>query len=495
MAGIIGALDLKETRIPILIPFAATSAFAVFQLYLGCDPLIMLMSMTAILITFLPFHFNGRDLYSLCAMVVGLRYVGVALIIKTLYLQPLQTHLYDPTATYAWMVVLMSVYTGVFMLARHFDRGGEIISFPTDARGLRRLSVASFCIGAAALLFIGSKTSTGTHESAGGALIIAANLQALLILAIIAEASRSLEVSRGRNLFSPFLILMLVFSFFVISALNMRGAFLSCAIGLVLVGFIYKALKLRYIAIGLVFIAFFLNFVTPVILYCRFQKQLPALQFIEYSRDTAFKAATDPAFLAYVKTVVNAQSGTAGGGEYDYFGDHSGVGNRLSFVALFDTVYNANKGLVPVGINSVWQSIDGAAPGFLGFIKRPESLGDWLGWQTGLVAEGGEPFINFGLPMEGYTSWGWIGAIIYPFLFIFPFIWAFTRISSFRLPLPTSIFIFTEIQAGLIEQTSDSYINGITRGVPIMFGALFALHWLFFRNAVRADAIAAPAES
>jgi hypothetical protein len=428
-------------------------------------------------------------------MVVGLRYVGVALIIKTFDLQPLQTHLFDPTASYWWMVVLMSVYTAVFMLARHFDRGVEIISFPTDAGSLRRLAVISFCLGTAALLFIGSKTSTGAHEAAGGALIVASSLQSLLILAIIAEASRNLEASGGRNILSGFLAFMIAFAFLAISALNGRGSFLACAIGLVLVGFIYRAIKLRYVIAGLAFIAFFLNFVTPVILYVRSQRQLPALQFIEYTRDTAFKAATDPAFLAYVKTVTNAKSGSIDDVEYDYFGDRSNVGNRLSYVALFDSVYNQNKGLVPLGMKSVWQSLDGVAPGFLGFIKRPESLGDWLGWQTGLVPEGAEPFINFGLPMEGYTSWGWIGAVSYPFLFIFPFLWVFTKIASFRLPLPTSIFIFTEIQVSMLETTSDGFMGGITRAAPILFGTLFALHWIFFRNTARVDAIAAPAES
>ncbi len=38
-------------------------------------------------------------------------------------------------------------------------------------------------------------------------------------------------------------------------------------------------------------------------------------------------------------------------------------------------------------------------------------------------------------------------------------------------------------------------MNGVTRGVPVLFAALFALHWIFFRNAVRAEQIAAPAES
>ena len=496
LASIIGSLDLRETRIPIVIPFAVTSVFAIVQLFLGCDPLVMLLSMAAILVTFLPFHFNGRDLYSLFAMLVGLRYVGVALIIKTLDRQPLQTNLFDPLATYAWMVVLMSVYTAVFMLARRFDRGAEIISFPTDAGNLRRLAVISFCLGGAALLFIESKGSGDEgHAGAGVAFMVAATLQSLLILAIIAEASRNLEMSRGRNLFSSFLAFMLVVAFLAASALNARGSFLSCLIGLLLIGFIYKAIKPQYIVSGLLFIAFFLNFVSPVILYVRSQRQLPVLQFIEYTRDTAVRAATDPPFLAYLKTVTNAKSISAEAGEYDYYGDRSNVQNRLSFVALFDSIYNQDKGLVPLGMKTIWQSIDGVAPGFLGFIKRPESLGDWLGWETGLVAEGNEPFINFGLPMEGYTSWGWIGAIVYPFLFVFPFLWVFSKIASFRQPLPTSIFIFTEIQAGLIESTSDGFMNGATRGAPVLFAALFALYWIFFRGAAREEQIAAPAES
>ena len=107
LASFIGSVDLRETRVSIVIPFVMFGALEVIQLFLGSDPLVVLFSMVGILVTFLPLHFNGRDLYSICAMSFGIRYLGAALILKTLYRQPLQSHLFAPFVSHAWVMVLM----------------------------------------------------------------------------------------------------------------------------------------------------------------------------------------------------------------------------------------------------------------------------------------------------------------------------------------------------------------------------------------------------
>ncbi len=479
MASFIGSIDLRQTRVPIVIPFVVTGVFEVIQLFLGSDPFIVLFSMIGILVTFLPLHFNGRDLYSICAMLFGIRYLGAALILKTFYRQPLQSHLFAPFASHAWVMVLMVVFTAIIILVRRLDRGVDTFAFPNDPRSLRRLALVSFCLGAGALVVVTHKAAEGSASSLGAVGIIATVLQNFLFLAFAAEAARSLEVSRGRNLFSPFLIGMSIVSFLAISALNARGMFLNCVTAIVLVGFMYKAIRWRYVVVGLIFVTFFASFMTPLILYTRFQRGLPIPKFIEYTMETAYKAATDSGFRKYMKDVAEGKSEDINDVEYDYFGDRSNVGNRLSFIALFDSVYQASKGAVPIGIRSFRQSMTGVMPGFMGFDKNPESLGDWLGWQVGLLEAGEQPFINFGLPMEGYASWGWIGIIIYPFLFFFPYLWVFTKIASFRLAVPVSIFVFTSIQL-MVETTSDGYMNGITRTAVAMAAFLYVLRYLLF---------------
>ena len=457
MASFIGSIDLRETRVPFIIPFAVTSAFEIAQLFLGADPFIVLLSMAGILVTLVPLCINGRDLYSICTLLFGVRYLGAALILKTLYQQPLQSHLYAPLISHFGVFLILVTVTAAAMLVRNLDRGVDTFAFPNDPGSLRRLSILCFCIGGTLLGLSASTASgtAGTGNGVGAIGIVASSLQFLLILAFVAEALRSLEVSGGRSLFSPFLIGMTILTFLAVSALNARGFFLNCLIGIVLVGFIYRALNWKYVVFGLLFVALFTNFITPVILYTRGQKGMALSQFVQYSLETGYKAATDPSFLKYVKNIEDASSQNINDVEYDYYGDRSNIGNRLSFIGLFDTVYQANKGAVPLGVKSFKQSLTSVLPGFLGLPKNPESLGDWLGWQVGLVPAGLQPFINYGLPMEGYSSWGWIGAIAYVFVFFFPFLWVFSKIASFRLVVPVSIFIFCAIQTTMIEGTSD----------------------------------------
>lgn len=495
MASFIGSIDLRETRVPFVIPLAVTSALEIAQLFLGADPFVVLLSMAGILVTFLPLCINGRDLYSICAMVFGLRYFGAALILKTLYLQPLQSHLFAPLISHFGVFLILVTATATILLVRSLDRGIDTFAFPNDPSSLRRLSICCFCVGA---LFLGlsansSSGAAGTGNGVGAIGIAASALQYLLILAFVAEASRSLEVTDGRSLFSPFLIGMMFITFVAVSALNARGFFLNCLIGVVLVGFIYKAINWKYVVFGLIFIALFTNFITPVILYTRAQKGMALTQFVQFSLETGYKAATNPSFLKYVKSIEDASSQNINDVEYDYYGDRSNIGNRLSFIGLFDTVYQANQGTVPLGFKSFLQSLRGVAPGFLGLPKNPESLGDWLGWEVGLVPPGMQPFINFGLPMEGYTSWGWIGVIAYQFIFLFLLLFIFSKIASFRLVVPVSIFVFSAVQTSMIETTSDGLLNLMTRNTVILTSFFIVLHFLFFRGRVRTDVTPASA--
>lgn len=497
MASFIGSIDLRETRVPFVIPLAVTGALEIVQLFLGADPFVVLLSMAGILVAFLPLCLNGRDLYSIAAMVFGLRYLGAALILKTLYLQPLQSHLFAPLISYFGVFLIMVTATSTILLVRSLDRGIDTFAFPNDPGSLRRLSICCFCVGAVFLsIFAGSASGTaGTGNGIGGIGIVAAALQYLLILAFIAEALRSLEVSDGRSLFSPFLIGMMITTFLAVSALNARGFFLNCLIGVVLVGFIYRAITWKYVAFGLAFIVLFTNFVTPVVLYTRAQKGMALTQFIQYSLETGYKAATNPSFLKYVKSIEDAKSQDISDVEYDYYGDRSNIGNRLSFIGLFDTVYQACQGTVPLGVLSFLQSLRGVAPGFLGLPKNPESLGDWLGWEVGLVPPGMQPFINYGLPMEGYTSWGWVGLLGYQFVFLFFLLWIFSKLASFRLVVPVSIFVFCVVQTSMIESTSDGLMNLMTRNSVILAIFFLVLHFLFFRGGARTDAARASVQT
>jgi hypothetical protein len=122
-------------------------------------------------------------------------------------------------------------------------------------------------------------------------------------------------------------------------------------------------------------------------------------------------------------------------------------------------------------------------------------MGDWLAWRVGMLDQGMAVFINFGLPMEGLATWGWIGAVSYPFIFIFPWLFLNTKIASFRRIDPASIFIFALIQHDLVEQNSDSLMSGLFKGIPLLFCFVFAIRFLFFFDRPGVGAKGAPVEA
>lgn len=490
MANYIGSIDLKQTRVSIVIPFGVTCVFEAIQLYLGADPFIVFMSAAAITITFIPLYIFGRDLYAMFSIVFSVRYIGAALVIKTLYGQPLQSNLLDPIASYAWALLFMVITTSIMLTARYFDPGKTLFPFPNDLKSLRRLGIISFAIGTLGYAIVGGTDSNGT-ASAGGFIIIMSSLSSLCNFGLIAEAAYAIEKSGKRSLFSPLLVAMLGATFLVVIALNARGAFLNGVIALGTIAFIYRVINFRYIVIGAVFLAFFTYFLSPLTLYLRMQR-MPKLQFIQLAMNTAVKATFDSSFrkMIYDTAKYTTLEDIKDEPPYDYYGDRSNVGNRLSFIGLLDAVYNGTKTRKQVGITELRRSLSDVMPGFLGYVKEETNLGDWMGWQTGILQPPFITYINFGLPMEGLATWGWPGFIAYPIIFILPVLLAFGRLSSFRVPLPLSIYLFTILQTGMIEYLSNGFMVALTRELPVLLITLSGIYFVFFRSSSRPHPLA-----
>ncbi len=485
MANVIGAIDIKSTRVSIVYPFLALAPFAIAQLFLGCDPLILFLCFAAILITFIPLHCNGRDLYSMFAILFGLKYVLAALIAKTFYLQPLQSNLFDPLPVFEMSLLLMIVVTAIAMVARGFDPGKTLFPFPTDAAGLRRLGLITFSIGFVAMVVLGLSGHNDGGGSAGILAIMTVNLGGLCFLGIAAEGSSAIEKSNGKSLFSPLLMAMLTLVLATVIALNLRGYFLTAIICIVVVAFIYRLVKPAYLIVAALIAAFFLTFLSPMTLYLRNQRNMGIAGFVSLAGETAFKMATNPSFYKTVTTYAKSAHlmNVFEEDSFDYFGDRSNVMNRITFIGLLDAVNQNAKTRTPLQFKPLAIAVKANVPTFLGNKKENFGLGDWLNWQMGMETPDYSAFLNFGLPMEGLASWGLLGLMIYPIVFITPVLLLFSRISSFRNPLPVGIYLLADLQISLTEGTSDTLMSDVIRGAPIACGILFAIYWFFFRRA------------
>ncbi|WP_026606525.1 hypothetical protein [Methylocapsa acidiphila] len=466
-------IDLTDTKVPIGIPLAAIFVFGVVQLALGTDPLIMALCAISIAAPLLPLHLYGRDLYSMIGIMFSLRYVGVALIAKTFLGQTLESHLFDAYTAFGLTALLMCVITALLLIARALDASKVLFDFSMDLPSLRRLALVCFAIGAPAEIVAGVGMQ-GVGETSSGAIFpLAASIGDLLYLGLIAEAIHGIKKSEGRSFLGLPLAAMALFVLMMALAFNRREFFLSSLIGVIATAFIYRALRLRHIVLGLAFAAFFMSFMTPITLYLRTQREgMDKVQFMMLAKDTVVRAITEPGYFDLISETVENSSiaDIKSDSLYDYYQNNSNVLNRLSFIALLDSIAYPAKSRNPIGMEDITHALGNNAPGFLGFEKTSSlyGMGDWLNWHMDIGHIGQISFLIFGLPMEGLVSWGIIGFVAYPFIFLLPIVLVSGRISSLRLPLPTSIFIFASLQHGLVEATSDGFISMITRGLPVL---------------------------
>lgn len=496
--SILSSATAADMRVSLAIPLAGIGVFSAAQLWLGTSPAIVAMAGIATAVPLLPLWLYGRSLYALLGIDCSLRYTGVALAAKTFYGQTLESNLFNPYATYGLTLLFMVVVTAILIIVRKLDHGKTLFPFPMDPRSLRRLSVVCGCIGIASQIAMASSKTLENGAFNGGAMLnIGANLQGLFYLGLIAEASYAISISNGRGFVTPRLALMLFLATIMVIILNVRGMIVDCLIAIGTVAFLYNSLRVRHILIGLAAGVFFISFFTPVTLYLRMAKEgLSRFQFMELAGNTIVKAATDPVFFKLISnTVKSGLEDPKGLAPYDYYGDRANVLNRMSYVGLVDAVYNGTRNREPIGMPALNQTFARVAPGFLGYDKQVSAygMGDWLCWQTDLLEPGTVTFMIFNLPMEGLAVWGLAGFILYPFIFMLPVLYICCCLSSFRLALPVSIFLFSNIQSMMFESSSDGFLGWLTRYLPLTLSSLFILYKVLNSRARQARSLAAGA--
>lgn len=475
--------------VSLVIPLTAVGGLSIAQLLLGTSPAIVVMCVVAVILPFLILGLYGRDLYGLLGISFSIKYVGFALAAKTFYGQNLESHLREPYAAYGLTLLIMLSVTAMLIAARALDSSKNFFSFPLDLVSLRRLSVICICAGIAGNAFVASSTlDMGDAASGGAARVLGGAFREFYYLGLIAETFYAVTKTGGRSFVTVRLVFLFLLLAIISVSFNERGGLVTGLIGVVTVAFMYNTINFRHVFIGILACSFFMFIFTPITIYLRLQRTgLNIIEFTELAGDTIFKAATD---LEFFKLILDTHKGAFQNWNdtvpYDYYGIRSEALERLSFVSLVDAVYDGTKTREPLGMQAVDQMLARNAPGFLGYNKDISYYGpgDWLSWETGLSEPGSISFTVFGLPMEGLASWGVTGVIVYPFIFMLPVIYICGRLSSFRLPLPLSIFLFVIIQHFFLEATSDGFLSWVLRNLPVLLLCLFVLHYILRSRAV-----------
>lgn len=454
---------------------------AVLQLAFGADLLVLALGLSSVVIGFYPVLFVGRDLYTLLAALFCFRYTGGALIAKTLYGQPLDLYLLAPTESYALANVLMIVVVAVFLLARRLDKGLTIIPALASVEELRKVGAIAFAVGISAGLVAGANLVRDSSVAATGAVhVISGALMNLVFLGYSAELLHTITVSNRRKVISGRLVLMLLLATGLALFLNVRALVVNGGVCIFVCAFLLRAIRLKHLLGGGLLFLIFTAYLSPIALELRTLKEgKSASQYASDVADVVSKTLTDSAYVASIRARDNyRQRYDSGTPQYDYFSDNSNIANRLSFVALLDTVYYQTLTAGQIGWRGFEEVYARVVPSFLAAKEeRLFGYGDWLSWELGLIETGRVAYFSFPLPMEGLALFGLTGLVLFPVLFMTPVLLIAGRIASFRFATAPSLFLVSALHWELVEGASDTYISLVLRVLPILVGPALALFW------------------
>ena len=467
------------TRVVVLLVIAAG---LLAQLALGTDPILVAFCGLALVVGFFPALVFRPDLYGVLAAFFAIRYVGAALITKTWLMQPLDQYLNAPVAAYGLSCLLMFVVVGVILTVRALDRGTTLFALPENAEAVRLLGLVAFVIGVTAYVASGIIVSRESDEAATGLYVLVVILGGIHLLGFVAEILYCALTNRGP--FSLRLVVMLVVMFAIAMFLNARSVMFDGVIAIAVSGIVYRVIRARHL-VGLTVAAVLASqIVTPITMELRRVKEgKSASEFASAAGEVIAKAVSEPDYVGILR-VRQAQESRVDNplDLYDYYGDPTNVMNRFSYVALVDAVYFRAERQVPLGLSALDEVYSRVVPGFLvNKEPKPYGYGDWLSWELGIFQPPLKTFTNFGLPMEGYAVAGTLGFVLFPTLVLFPILLVLSRVSSLRVPYPSSLLLFGAVQWPIVEGTSDVFFVMLTRQIPILLVGLKMTEILVYR--------------
>ncbi|MCA1550700.1 hypothetical protein I6F36_28110 [Bradyrhizobium sp. BRP19] len=399
---------------------------------------------------------------------------------KTFYLQALDENLVYPFEAYFLTLCILSAETVVIFVVRFFDRGKSLVSLGKGSSGI--LSVKNLTLGLGVVAYIGlaAVKPTSAQTAGTGFFVLFSALAKIFVLGLVMQTRDGAKHFGTNGFITVGLVAAIGFEFIVSLVLNYREGLLSALIGVVLAAYYCRAIRPRHVIVSVLFVSLFGLLISPITLYLRVKKEnVPIAEFAELALATTARAIVDPEFLQSLSSYNDSRLKRDNITGYDYYRlqSRSNVLNRLSYVALVDWAYAGMAGRSPLGIRVFEESLQRVTPSFIWQDKKAMNygIGDFIAWNTGQLPMGNAAFLNYSLAMEGFASYGFAGLVAYPFLFMFPLLFALSRISSFRNISVVSVFFFAIYQHSFVESTTEVILAELTRTIPFFFLILLVL--------------------
>jgi len=400
--------------------------------------------------------------------------VIVALVAKTILLQPLDSHLYAPLESFAVLAAGSMVFLSALVVSLTIPVGRPVFRSITDLRVLRSLSNSAFSLGT--LFWFLNRLFQDPAGSGFGGVAVFWNL---VLMAVIARTAVVLQRSDGKRSIDTRLLLILVacVAMGLIDnsktevALPVVAYFATCV-------FYRGGVTRRQVAAGAVGLALMATVIGPMIHTFR----VLGIQDMPWRQRVALieRGVQEAVATRDVTRYQQLASGEFVGGYYNYFGDGSGqmlLGRYASVQQIDPVIASVNRrGLV--GGDVVWPTFLRLLPSFI-YPNKPRDVEAYrLLVQLGLIDPEGGRYPTVPLLAQTYAAYGVVGLFLIPFLTFLGLLLALKKLGCTLYRNVFAIFFFCAFsvvyanQGGLAE-----YAGSVLRNFPL----LAAILWLSIR--------------
>lgn len=444
-----------DFRRPILLSLPVLAVVCFLLIALGSNFSVVLVAALCVLAGFLCVSFLGWfNVGAIVVLAVAVRHVDLAMILKVLHLQPLDSNLHYPFLSFVVAFVgLMSLATAC-LLANLIPTRVRLLPQVNQPRSLFLIGICASAIGIAAYLVAFGRIDAIASGAQAGGTTYEAFFSHFILLGIIAFTAHTIMISKGERIIGIANSLMIAFVFASAFAANSRAGLI---LPIVAVGFTVIAFRARIRAVHVMAVVFaglaYTFILSPAILEARATRSSQGI--VERVIHTIEIAVSKPLTLA------SRNQRTAGSSNLQYFGYSDVELERLAQIQHTDFfVAQVQSHGSPIGLDGFWASLRNVLPSVIAGNKDTSiSGGSYLRCQFGwwVECEAGRrstaPIIS-----ASYAMAGWSGVILLPFLCALPiFVLMRLQAPSFHMSI-WGAFLVTRGVTALSEANVDAYL-------------------------------------
>jgi len=406
--------------------------------------------------------------------------VTVALVAKTVLLQPLDSNLYAPLASYLVLAAGSAELLVALVVSLILPVGKPVFRRVNDPRLLRFLSTSTFVLGT--LFWFLARLFQDPGGSGFGGITVFWNL---LLMSVIARTAMVIERSDGRRSIDATLVMVLlacvamglidnskarvalpIVAYFATTVFYNGGVTprqcVAGAFGVVLMVAVIGPMIHAYRALGIV--------------------DLPWRQRVGVMERGVKDALTHGNVAFYKEVASEVATIDFGSGYYDYFGKGSGqmLLGRYASIQQIDPIIATIDRRGFRGGSILWPAFQRLTPTFLFPGKPRDTEGFVLLIQLGISDPEGNKYPVVPLLAQSYAAYGSVGVLLIPFLVFVGLLLAMKKLGWDLYRNVFAIFFFCVYVVVYANQGElNQYAEAVLRSFPLLAGALWLITRVF----------------